>query len=255
MRYAIKVSVPFIFLLLAAPSLVAADEIGDAFEASIGAQRAAKESQARVDKLDEEARALREKRRATEWRAMQLSSYAARLEQDAATEEGKRKDLEEQLKRIASTGTDLLPLMRRMVAELDTFVAGDLPFLKDARQARVADLKKLLDDPARGNAEKFRRVLEAYRTEVDYGHSLGAEDAQAECVGPNEAVTLVRIGRVGLYCLSADGKRGGGWDGKGFKPLEESSQLENLRHARAIARAEEPPQLLELPVRAASRAP
>jgi hypothetical protein len=233
-----------IALLLVAVPAPAADEVGEALEASVAAQRAAKESQGRVDKLADEARALREKRRATEWRALQLSGYAARLEADAVAEENKRKGLEAQLKGIASTGTDLLPLMRRMVAELAAFVDKDLPFLHDARRARVQALTALLDDEKRGNAEKYRRVLEAYRTEVDYGHSLGAEDGQAECDGPRGPVTLVRVGRIGLYCLTADGKHGAAWD---------AAELESLRHAKAMARAEEPPQLLQLPVRAAGK--
>lgn len=241
--------------LLLSFTAIAADDISEAFDLSIAAQRAASASQARVDKLDAETRALREKRKAAQWRALQLSAYAAKLEQDAAVEEKKRKDLEDQIQRIASTGTDLMPLMRRMVAELDSFVAADLPFMQEARRTRVHELGALLDDPKRGNAEKFRRVLEAYRTEVDYGHSLGAEDAQGQCNGPQGPVTLVRVGRVGLYCLSADGARAGFWDGHGWQPLEDRDELANVRHAKAVARAEEPPQLLELPVRAASKAP
>jgi len=236
--------------LLVAFAAGAADEVGDAMEASLGAQRAARESQARVDKLAEETRVLRDKRRATEWRALQLSGYAAKLESEAVAEEKKRKDLEDQIQRIASTGTDLMPLMQRMVAELAAFVDKDLPFLHEARRSRVRELTALLEDPKRGNAEKFRRVLEAYRTEVDYGHSLGAEDAEAECDAPRGPVTLVRVGRIGLYCLAQDGKRGAVWDGQAWKPLEDSDQLDSLRHAKAVARAEEPPQLLQLPVRA-----
>ncbi len=253
MRHPIKVCVPFI--LLVAMAAGAADEVGEAMDASLAAQRAGRESQARVDKLAEETRALREKRRTTEWRALQLSGYAAKLEGEAAVEEKKRKDLEEQIARIATTGTDLMPLMQRMVAELAAFVDQDLPFLREARHARVQELATLLLDPKRGNAEKFRRVLEAYRTEVDYGHSLGAEDAQAECNAPRGPVTMVRVGRIGLYCLSQDGQRGAAWDGQGWKPLEDSAGLDSLRHAKAVARAEEPPQLLQLPVRAPAKLP
>lgn len=251
----IKVCVPFIFALLIAVPAVAADEIGEALDASASAQRAAKESQGRIDKLADEARALREKRRATEWRALQLSGYAAKLEADAIAEENKRKDLEAQLRSIASTGTDLMPLMKRMVGELGSFVDQDLPFLNDTRRTRVQELSALLDDPKRGNAEKYRRVLEAYRTEVDYGRSLGAEDAEAECDGPRGPVTLVRVGRVGLYCLSGDGQRGGAWDGRAFAKLGSATELDSLRTARALAKGEAQPSLLQLPVRAASRAP
>lgn len=235
---------------LACFAAAGADEIGEAIDASIAAQHAAKESQQRVDKLDDAARALKEKRRQAEWRVLQMSAYAAQLEQQAQVEERKRTDLESQLDRIRATGTDLLPLMKRMVADLDGFVAHDLPFLQAQRRQRVQDLAALLGDPQRGNAEKFRRVMEAYRTEVDYGHSLGTEETEAECDGPRESVTLVRVGRVALYCLSADSQRAGAWDGQRWQPLKDSDDIEGVRKARAVAKGEAAPELLELPVRA-----
>jgi hypothetical protein len=242
-------------LLLAAAPVSAADEIGEALEGSLAAQRAARESQQRVNKLDDETKALRDKRRAAEWRALQLSAYAAQLEQEAANEEKKRGDIEAQLTRIASTGTDLQPLLKRMVAELDAFVQQDLPFLHEPRRQRVQDLYALIEDPQRGGTDKFRRVMEAYRTEVEYGHSLGAEDVEVECAGARGPATLVRVGRIGLYCLTADGERGGYWDleRKRFKELDDDG-LEDLRKARVVAKGEGPPELLVLPVRRAERA-
>lgn len=247
--------VPLFVLLAALPA--AADEVGDALEASLQAQRAARESQARVNKLDDEARALREKRRAAQWRALQLSAYAAQLEEEAAREEQRRGQLEAELTRIAATGTDLLPLMRRMVDELDAFVARDLPFLQEARRQRIADLRALLDDPQRGGSDKFRRVLEAYRTEVEYGHSLGAEETDLRC-GESQAqgkAALVRVGRVGLYCLAPDGRSGAYWDAarKAWQALDDDG-VDMARRAWVVARGEGPPELLVLPVRGAERA-
>ena len=243
-------------VLLAALPAFAADEVGEALDASLQAQRAARESQVRVNRLDDEARALREKRRAAQWRALQLSAYAAQLENEAGVEEKKRGELEAELARIASTGTDLMPLMRRMVDELDAFVARDLPFLQQQRRQRVADLRALLDDSQRSGAEKFRRVMEAYRSEVDYGHSLGAEDAELDCAGAQGAVALVRVGRVGLYCVGADGKGGGYWDAEArrWQALDDDG-VDEGRRALSVARGEGPPELLVLPVRAAERAP
>lgn len=247
--------VPIFAVLLAAAPAAWADEIGDALEASLAAQRAARESQQRVDKLDDEARALRDKRRVAEWRALQLSAYGAQLEEEAANEERKRGEIEAQLARTAATGTDLQPLLARMVAELDVFVQNDLPFLHEPRRQRVQDLRALIADPQRGGTDKFRRVMEAYRTEVEYGHSLGAEEAEVECGGPRGPATLVRVGRVGLYCLSADGARGGYWDAerKKFRELDDDG-VEEVRKARVVARGEGPPELLVLPVRRAERA-
>lgn len=234
-------------ILLAAP--LAADEIGDALDASGQAQRASRESQARIDKLDNETRKLREQRREAQWRAMQQSAYAKQLEQEAAAEEAKRAGLEQQIAQIAGTEKELLPLMQRMVAELETFVAADLPFLAEPRRKRVEELKALLTDPSRSAADKYRRVLEAYRTEVDYGHSVGVED-EVQLPGVTGPVALVRIGRVGLYYLSADGASAGAWDA-GARRWRELEDAEEVRRAVTLAQGEMPPELLVLPVQVA----
>lgn len=246
-RLSLKNSLLAALLLLAAPVL--ADEIGDALDAATQAQRAARDSQARINKLDDETRALQEKRRAAQWRGLQFSAYAKQLEQEAVAEENKRAGLEAQLARIKSTEKDLLPLMLRMVAELDVFVTRDLPFLADARRQRVAELKILLADPARGIAEKYRRVLETYRTEVDYGHSLGAEEGLIELEGARQTVSLVRIGRVSLYYLTADRARAGVWDkAAGRWQALDGDDVKEVERALLMAQAKAPPELLVLPV-------
>ena len=236
-------------LLLALPVQGRADEVGEALDASLTAQRAARESQQRVNKLHQETRALHEKRRGAEWQVLQLAAYAEQLEQEALVQERKRVEVEAELERVASTGTDLLPLTQRMLAELEALIARDQPFLQEVRQKRVAEMKVLLDDPQRSIAEKFRRVLEAWRSEVEYGYSLGAEDAATDCEGKPGASTLVRIGRIGLYCLAADGKQAARWDAvhRRWTGLDDD-EAEQVARAVAMARGKAPPELLVLPV-------
>lgn len=233
----------------------AADEVGEALDASLAAQRAARESQQRIDKLDAETRALRDKRRAAEWHALQLAAYAEQLEQEALAAEQQRAGLQAELERVASTGTDLLPLTQRMLAELEAHVAGDLPFLQEIRRRRIDEARALLDDPQRGQAEKFRRVLDAWRSEVEYGYTIGAEDAATDCAGKPGAATLVRIGRVGLYCVAAEARAGARWDraAKRWVPLEDDDTVAEVARAAAMAREKEPAGLLVLPVERAAR--
>lgn len=247
-------SVLFFCGLLIAGTAVA-DEVGDALDASLAAQRAARESQQRIDKLDAETRALRDKRRAAEWRALQLAGYVEQLEQEASAAEQQRAGLQAELNRVASTGTDLLPLTQRMLAELEAHVARDLPFLQEVRRRRIDEAKALLTDPQRSQAEKFRRVLEAWRSEVEYGYTIGAEDAATDCAGQSGNATLVRIGRVGLYCVDAGGK-GARWDaaGKRWAPLEDADDVAEVAKAAAMAREKQPAELLVLPV-ARSKSP
>jgi hypothetical protein len=242
-----KVSGTF-FLVLALAAPVAADEVGDAIDASLAAQRAARESQQRVDRLDAETRALHEKRRAAELRAQQLADYAGQLEQEAAVAEQRRAQVDAELKRVSALGGELLPLTRRMLAALEAQVARDPPFLQDVRRKRIADITALLGDPGHSAAEKFRRVLEAWRSEAEYGNTLGAEDAATDCGGAPGASTRVHIGRVGFYCV-ADGGQAARWDAASaaWAPLAEDEAMEIAR-AAAMARGKAPAELLVLPV-------
>jgi hypothetical protein len=234
-------------LLLAGAA--AADEVGDALDASLAAQRSARESQQRVDKLYAETRALHQKRRAAEWQSLQLAAYAEQLEQEAVVQEQKRAGIEAELARVATTGTDLQPLSERMLAELEAHVARDLPFLQEVRLKRIAEAKTLLADPQRSSAEKFRRVLDAWRSEAEYGYSLGAEDAATDCEGKPGAAVLLRVGRIGLYCLSDDARSAARWEqeARRWQPLDDDA-AEEIAKGVAMAREKAPAELLVLPV-------
>jgi len=233
-------------MALAAPA--AADDIGDALDASLAAQRAARESQLRIDKFAAETRALHDQRRAAEWQALQLAAYAEQLEQEAAVEEQRRAGIQAELTRVTALGGELLPLTRRMLAELEAQVARDPPFLQEVRRKRIADISAMLDDPQHSAADKFRRALEAWRSEAEYGHTLGAEDVASDCAGAAGAATLVRIGRVGLYCV--DGQRAARWDpaSKAWAPLDDDDDAAEIARAAAMARGTVPFGLLVLPV-------
>ena len=72
---------------------------------------------------------------------------------------------------------------------------------------RVANLKRLMDDADTPLSEKYRRVMEAYQVEVQYGHTIEAYQGELRDPGSSRMVEFLRLGRVGLYYLSLDGKR------------------------------------------------
>jgi hypothetical protein len=237
-------------LCLAIPAAAGADEIGEALDASLAAQQAARESQQRVDRLDAETRALREQRRAAEWRTAQLADYAERLEQETLVQEQRRAETQAELARVAVTGAGLLPLAQRMLAGLEAHLTADLPFLAGLRRQRLDEARAALADPRADQAGNFRRVLDAWRREVEYGYTLGVEDASTDCAGAPGASTRVRVGRVGLYCLEPGGARGARWDAaaRSWAPLEDRDEVEQVARAIAMAREQAPPGLLVLPV-------
>ncbi|MGH8457004.1 MAG: DUF3450 domain-containing protein, partial [Stenotrophobium sp.] len=192
----------------AAFNAAAADVVGKALDSAQAANAAARASQQRVDQIDDQTRQMLEHYRAATFQAQQLNVYAQQLEQLAAAQDTEKVSLQRQLQDVDQTDQQIMPLMLRMVSSLEKFVSQDLPFIKQERQERIDSLKRLMTDPSVNIAEKYRRILEAYQVEADYGRTLGAERAQVD----DRTVDVLRIGRTALFYLSIDGDSAGRWD-------------------------------------------
>lgn len=212
------------------------DRINQAIDATVQGNRAAVASQGRVNTLDDSTRQMLERYRAATWQAQQLTVYAKQLEQMLSAQDTEKTSLAQQLVEIDRTERELSPLMLRMLDSLDKFVSLDLPFLKQERRERIDNLKRLMADPEATVAERFRRLLEAYQIEIDYGRSLGVERAMVE----DREVDVLRVGRVGLFYLGLDGESAGRWDAaaKQWQALDgdyHASLKKGLRIAREIS--------------------
>lgn len=248
----IKIGMP---LVLAAALMVAPvawaqnDALSKSLDVTQRAQQASVASQQRVDQLDDQTRALLERYRSASWQAQQLNVYAQQLNELLTQQTAQIASLRQQLADLDRAGEDLMPLMLRMTDSLEKFVALDLPFLHDERQARIDNLKQALGDPQVNAGEKFRRILEAYQIEVDYGRTLGVERVDVD----GDAMDVLRVGRIGLYALTPDGGNPKMWDARTGKWSalsrgEAASIREGLKMARELTAVN----LLELPVLAAT---
>ncbi|MBI2382449.1 MAG: DUF3450 domain-containing protein [Gammaproteobacteria bacterium] len=235
--------------MVAATAAGAADPISQSYDATIEANRAARESQRKIDQLDDQTRAALEKYRGVLWQTQQQDVYARQLEQIAATQIAEKASLEKQLAGLDVTEREILPLMLRMLDSLEQFVAVDQPFLQAERRERIAGLRRLMADPGASLAERYRRLLEAYQIEMDYGRSLGAERAELPLSGTAKIVDVLRVGRGMLFYLSLDGEDVGYWDvsGKSWLPLDRGYRAA-VRKGLKIAREQAAPELLVLPM-------
>jgi hypothetical protein len=234
-------------LLLGSSALVQAQ--GDSLQRAIGSveqgQRAAAQSQERVNRLDDETRRMLERYRGAVWQAQQLAVYSQQIEQLAEAQKGDREALQRQIDEMERVERELLPLMLRMIDGLDAFIGLDLPFLPEERRNRVADLRRLMADPDVGTADKFRRILEAYRIEVDYGNGLGAERVEID----GRLMDQLRIGRTGLFALALDAEHALRWDARAAKwERVEARHIAALREGLRIARETAAANLLVLPL-------
>ena len=221
------------------------DKINQAIDATVQSNRAAVASQTRINGVDDSTRSMLERYRAATWQAQQLTVYAKQLEQLLGAQDAEKVSLAQQLVEIDRTERELTPLMLRMLDSLDKFVTLDLPFLKQERRERIDNLKRLMADPEAPVAERYRRLLEAYQIEIDYGRSLGVERALVE----DREVDVLRVGRIGLFFLSLDGGSAGRWDAAGKKWEElDDDYLASLKKGLRIAREISAPDTLVLPM-------
>ena len=122
--------------------------------------------------------------------------------------------IDQQLRDVETTSREVLPLMQRMLDTLGQFVDLDAPFLLDERKNRVAMLETMMPRADVTLSEKYRRIVEAYQVEMDYGRTLEAYEAKLGDGDDARTVQFLRVGRVALLYQTLDGKETGYWDAR-----------------------------------------
>ena len=235
----------FIISLMALPSFSVAESLSASEKAIASADAAGRASQKKVEGLDDESQRLLNEYRQLKAETDQLRLYNEQMSRIVANQEQELSSLDRQISEIERTEQGVLPLMLRMLDNLESFVELDTPFLPNERESRVALLKDMMSRADVTTSEKFRRVLEAYQVEVDYGRNIEAYRGQLN----NVAYDFLRIGRVALYRLSNDGTEAWIWDRntRDWNTLDAAYQ-QDLRKALKVAQQTAAPELLTLPM-------
>lgn len=228
------------------------------FEQVVGRQieidRAAQASQERVNSLDDEANALLVEYRRALADAESYETYANQLELQVRSQEEEKASMLRQLAEVEETSREVGPLMERMLSTLDQFVALDAPFLVAERRDRVERLKAMMGRADVTISEKYRRIVEAYQVELDYGRTVEAYEANLGDGPDARTVQFLRIGRVGLLYQTLDGHETGYWDADGKRWVVDDGYEEGFKEGVAVAKKVRAPELLILPVPAPKEA-
>lgn len=232
-----------------------ADKFKQAINTDMATNNAGIQSQKKIDKLSDQAqKALAEYRSATR-QTKTLETYNNYLRTLIKSQTEEKTSLEQQLKDIETTQQEIVPLILRMLDSLEKFIHLDIPFLPKERQQRLQLLKEMVGRADVTNAEKFRRIIEAYQIENEYGKTIEAYRDNLELNGNTTSVDFLRLGRVALYYQRLDGSETGFWDRetKSWKTL--SADYRNaIRKGLRIAMKEAAPDLIVVPVPAAESA-
>jgi len=181
-----------------------------------------------------------------------LSVYNQQMQAQLDSQLAELAQLAKSMEEVSVIERQISPLMARMISTLDTFVDLDVPFLPSERTKRVEDLKTMMNRADIAVSEKFRRVLEAYQIEVDYGRTIEAYSGVLPIDGKQMDVDFLRIGRVSLVYQTRDGSRLGQWQqssaGSGqWQSLSQDYRL-GINKALRIARKQLAPDLILVPV-------
>ncbi|MDC8441650.1 DUF3450 domain-containing protein [Halomonas aquamarina] len=232
--------------VLASGTLMASDETMDQAAQSVEAQQTQSELQQQINSADEATRSAIKELRRLERETRQMETTNATLSSRLASEAERQQRLSQALDTLSDT-RDALPMIEQDMAEqLTRWIESDLPFLTDERLARVESA----GNPEAGSAERIASLLEAWRAELAYGREVDSWRGRLvmEGASPRE-VEYLRIGRIGFYYLTPDGREGGVWDKEGgeWLALDEPARRQ-VRNGLRIANDQRTPELLQLPL-------
>ena len=185
-----------------------------------------------------------------------LRVYNALLQTQLNNQEAEMQALSESIGNVALIERQIIPLMTRMVDALEEFVKLDTPFLFKERTERVGRLREMMERSDVTAAEKFRRVIEGYQIENDYGRTIEAYKGSTQVNGNELEVDFLRIGRVALMYQTVGGATTGSWDTTtgAFVELSAATYQKQVSDGLKIARKQVAPDLLVVPVAAPTRA-
>jgi hypothetical protein len=231
---------------------VCAASLDDALGQEVSANAAAEGSQKRIDALSDDIDSLTAEYRAALQETRSLEIYNRQLESLSASQEREIESLKRQIDQVTVVSREIMPLMARMIDALGSFVELDVPFLLEERRARVAGLREMMDRADVTISEKYRRLMEAYEIENDYGRNIEAYSAELVKDGGQRTVDFLRVGRVALLYQTLDGQETGAWDQKARQWVELGDDYRApVRDGLRMARKEVAPDLLRIPAPAA----
>lgn len=208
------------------------------------------ESQKRVEEIATATDSLIAEFRLTNKKIESLQIFNRQLRQVIDSQDEELASLQRQIDEVEEVGRAVTPLMLKMIEALDEFVKLDVPFLLDERRQRVDSLRVLMRRSDVAEPERYRRILEAYQIENDYGRTIDAHPGTIEKDGVEVPVDFLRIGRIGLMYKTRDASEYGVWnhEEKRFQALDASDYANWIDEGLRVAKKQSAPQLIRVPL-------
>ena len=229
---------------------VFAQTVDDVLRADQRRLNLAQQSQERINSIVEGTRSLEDQYRAINKEIDGLKVYNRLMQAQVEGQSATLEDIAFSMDRVDVINRQIFPLMERMIDGLEQSIALDVPFLMEERTERIADLKNIMERSDVTVAEKFRKVMEAYQIENDYGNSTEFYTESLTIDGATRSFNILRIGRIGLFFQSDDTKITGRWNNDARQWEVDNSARNEVRKGLRMARQLIAPELIIVPVSA-----
>jgi len=229
---------------------VNADSLDNARAIESKINTASSQSQKKIDKSAEVTLSMMAEIEQLQEEVKNLTVYRDHLARLVDSQNGEAESLNEQIKGIKETRQGVVPLMYNMIAGLKSIVANDKPIRREQRLSRIAKLELMMAQADISDAEKYRRILESYQIEMDYGTKMGIYQGQVALSGQEKIeADLLYLGRISLVARSLDGKRYWAWNDSqnDWQNLDTQFSVD-IDKAYAIASKQAAPSLITLPI-------
>ena len=228
----------------------AASDIDQALDIQDKSLSASAKSQKRIDSSDERIQRLKAEVEQLKADVDNLSVYQKHLTRLLESQQQEQESLDSQLNQIQVTRQGLVPLMYHMLDGLKRLADSTVPVKKTQRNERITRLEKLMTRSDVSDAEKYRLILDAYQTEIEYGNKLGVYSERITINGELREVEILHLGRLSLIARSLNGERYWQWDSITQQwQTGETGIKDELEKAYQIAHQRLAPDFITLPIR------
>ena len=238
----------FATTVIAISGSVAAQTVDQVLQADQRRLNLAQQSQERINNIVEGPRSLEDQYRAINKEIDGLKVYNRLMRAQGEGQAAVLEDIGLSMDQVDVINRQIFPLMERMIDGLEQSISLDIPFLMEERTERVNNLKSIMERSDVSVAEKFRKVMEAYQIENDYGTTIEDYEQSLTIDGATRAFNMLRIGRIGLYFQSDDTRITGRWDNEARDWVIDNSARNEVRKGLRVARQLIAPELIIVPV-------
>ncbi|MGH1421762.1 MAG: DUF3450 domain-containing protein [Hyphomonas sp.] len=192
--------------LIAGLAIPAHAQLRDALNTGEQATRRAEQVQKQINQLDDERTDMVREYRTLLQRTQAADLYAKQQQLVVESQREEIASLESQLGSIDDITAQTVPMLLDMIKDLETFVAADLPFKMDVRQARLDGLNAAMTNASVTPAEQYRLIMDAYQAEMEYGRTISTWQEEITLDGQPTTVDMMLYGRVAYVYQAPNGK-------------------------------------------------